>query len=385
MKKTTIQLLLCGLLFLPASLLAQDTATFGNYTPIDIPFGDDAPVLGNPYPSKIVVTGMAGTISKITVRLFGLDHNSPDAVDIMLVPPDGANTGIILLSDVGGAYDLPNPGTGVNIVLDDDATEYIPDNSPYPSGTYKITNRGGTDSWPGQPKASPFTTLAGFNGYGANGEWRLYVVNDIDGCEGYIHGGWDMTIYTEPSVLPVKYSAFSAAYQAAQQAVQLKWTTENETNSKAFVVERSADGFRWTTVVSINAAGNSSRRRKYQYDDVRPAGGVHFYRIKMLDKNGRFEYTKVVSLQVPQTVAAAAKAYFNSSNASVVLSPGGMLGKKALVQLIDLGGRVVASRSQSLLQPAQTVLELPHLKDGLYVLEVICGSEKFVQKVMIRR
>lgn len=382
MKNKSILLLLGSLFWLPAFLCAQGTATFSNYTPIEIPYGDEAPILGNPYPSSILVNGMTGTIAKVTVRLYGLDHNNPDAVDILLVAPDG--TGIIILSDVGGAYDLPNPGTGVDIVLDDDATEYIPDNTPYPSGTYKITNRGGADSWPGQPKASPATELAGFNGVAANGEWKLFVINDVDGCEGYIHGGWDLILTTEKTMLPVKYSAFNATWQAAQQSVLLKWTTEGETNSKAFIIERSAEGQAWTAVASVPAAGNTTRRKNYQYEDEKPLGGTVFYRVKILDKNGRFEYTKAVSLQVPKTVRATAKAYINSSSA-IVLEPGNLLGKKALVQLVDVNGRIVASQTKNLLHPVQSVLELPNLKDGIYVLEVVSGREKFVQKLLLRK
>src|SRR5215510_16385372 len=73
-------------------------AGFIHPTTITVP--DSGP--GAPYPANIVVSGMAGTVSKVTVKLEFIYHNRPDDLDVLLVAPNGANA--ILMSDVGGDH-----------------------------------------------------------------------------------------------------------------------------------------------------------------------------------------------------------------------------------------------------------------------------------------
>src|SRR5437867_3850721 len=75
----------------PAS--AQTTTTFTSSSPnspitINDPLPTPAPA--NPYPSNISVSGLTGTISKVTVTLTNLTEPRPDDLDLLLVGPTGA-------------------------------------------------------------------------------------------------------------------------------------------------------------------------------------------------------------------------------------------------------------------------------------------------------
>src|SRR5204862_6142506 len=103
---------------------------FANPAPISIPSVGAA----TPYPSEIVVSGLAGAITDVNVTLKGLSHTFPDDVDVLLVGPGGQKT--ILLSDAG---ENVNP-SGANITLDDEAASLAPDTGGIPTGTYKPTD-----------------------------------------------------------------------------------------------------------------------------------------------------------------------------------------------------------------------------------------------------
>ena len=77
-------------------------------------------------------------ISKVTVKLNGLNHTYPDDLDILLVGPGGQK--ILLMSDVGGGS-LPS----VNLLFDSAATASLPDATLISSGVYRPTNYGSTD------------------------------------------------------------------------------------------------------------------------------------------------------------------------------------------------------------------------------------------------
>src|SRR5437667_12087063 len=58
------------------------------------------PGASTPYPSTNLVSGVAGTITKITVTLTGINHDRPDDIEVLLVGPTGAK--YALMADVGG-------------------------------------------------------------------------------------------------------------------------------------------------------------------------------------------------------------------------------------------------------------------------------------------
>ena len=144
-----------------------------------------------PYPSTINVSGLGGTVTKVTVSLNDLSHSFADDVDVLLVGPTGAST--VLMSDVGGFGGV----FPVTLVLDDAAPASLPDSGPLVSGTFRPTNIGVTDSYAAPAPAGPYgTQLAAFNGANPNGPWSLYVFDDLPGDSGSIAGGWTLSITT---------------------------------------------------------------------------------------------------------------------------------------------------------------------------------------------
>jgi subtilisin-like proprotein convertase family protein len=146
---------------------------------------------GSPYPSNVSISGMTGTITKVTVTLKGISHTYPDDLDVLLVGPAGQNA--VVMSDVGGSVDVNN----LNLTLDDAAALSLPDASALTSGTFKPTNVGTTDSFPAPaPATSGGSALSVFNGTNPNGTWRLYVVDDAAQDLGSMSGGWCVGITT---------------------------------------------------------------------------------------------------------------------------------------------------------------------------------------------
>ncbi|MPR33995.1 T9SS type A sorting domain-containing protein [Salmonirosea aquatica] len=92
-------------------------------------------------------------------------------------------------------------------------------------------------------------------------------------------------------VLPVNLTYFTA--QPIGQQVELGWETAWEKNSREFVVQRSSDLQEFGDLGSIAAAGETDGRRQYSFTDMAPLPGVNYYRLRMVDKDGTYEYSKV--------------------------------------------------------------------------------------------
>src|SRR5262245_6575848 len=177
---------------------ARLNASFSNSTPIIIPAtggGDPAGAPSNPYPSTINVSGLNGTITRVTAQLLDYNHVSPDDVDVLLVGPGGQK--ILLMSDVGGS----GSANHVNLTFDD-AGPSMPPNIT--SGTFRPTNNGADDLFPSPAPPGPYPDpqrLSTFLNLNPNGVWSLFAVDDLLGLGGgNINGGWRLNITTTASV-----------------------------------------------------------------------------------------------------------------------------------------------------------------------------------------
>jgi hypothetical protein len=93
--------------------------------------------------------------------------------------------------------------------------------------------------------------------------------------------------------LPIKLTAFSARV-TTDNAASLQWNSEFELDSYNYIVQRSTDGRNFTNIGAVAAAGNSIRRIGYDFKDIQLGTGVAYYRLKMVDIDGKSEYSKII-------------------------------------------------------------------------------------------
>jgi endonuclease I len=96
--------------------------------------------------------------------------------------------------------------------------------------------------------------------------------------------------------LPVTWLSFSAHW-ATPETVLLNWQTANETNNDYFEIQRQIEGSKFTSIGQIKGKGNSVNVSDYSYMDFLPERiKTLAYRIKQVDRNGEYSYSKTVSL-----------------------------------------------------------------------------------------
>jgi hypothetical protein len=104
-------------------------------------------------------------------------------------------------------------------------------------------------------------------------------------------GKWSITNYLEFTIsqsLPVSWLNFTA--DAVADNVLLKWMVANEINVEQYIVEHSLNGITFNTIGVMAASQLSS----YQFTHVRASvNKINYYRIKQVDKDGKFTYTSV--------------------------------------------------------------------------------------------
>ena len=97
--------------------------------------------------------------------------------------------------------------------------------------------------------------------------------------------------------LPLELVYFRGSLQ--NNNTLLQWETENELNTSHFGVERSIDGRNFDGIGTVAAIGASAGANKYSYTDYDVnslATSVIYYRLKMVDADGQYKYSNVVTI-----------------------------------------------------------------------------------------
>lgn len=116
---------------------------------------------------------------------------------------------------------------------------------------------------------------------------------------------------SDNSLLPVELTSFTAS--AHGRSVTLAWATATEIKNSGFQIERKALDAKkgeWQKVAFINGHGTTNAAQSYGYTDALQVAGKYSYRLKQIDADGKFEYSK----EVEAAIALQAQDYALSSN-----------------------------------------------------------------------
>ncbi len=106
------------------------------------------------------------------------------------------------------------------------------------------------------------------------------------------------TYKTLPRALPVVFGDFKAVNKTI--GIELQWSTLSELNNEKFQIQRKTDKQEFETIGEIRGLGNSNQQKNYSFLDRTAKQGLNYYRIKQVDKDGHFEFSKVISISNQQ-------------------------------------------------------------------------------------
>jgi len=152
-----------------------------------------------------------------------------------------------------------------------------------------------------------------------NMQIALYYLGDANDIDFWYVD--DVTLMDMDAV-PVELTSFTAS--ASNGSVELNWTTATETNNKGFEIQRSAEKNKeteWEKIGFVDGGGTSSKSASYSFTDRNIKSGKYSYRLKQVDFNGSFEYSKVVQTEVTAPAEFSLKQnYPNPFNPSTKIS-----------------------------------------------------------------
>jgi hypothetical protein len=97
-------------------------------------------------------------------------------------------------------------------------------------------------------------------------------------------------------IVPAKPASFTAVLNKINNnRVDLKWSTETETNLSHFMVERSADGTNFSDAALVFAYGNTTLKSDYVFADniSKIQSGIIYYRITSIGADGTTQQSDI--------------------------------------------------------------------------------------------
>ncbi|WP_299990020.1 IPT/TIG domain-containing protein [uncultured Pontibacter sp.] len=191
-----------------------------------------------------------------------------------------------------------------------------------------------------------------------------------------IHGAFDaasvnVTLNSRITPLPVELIAFNATKQG--NGVQLTWATASELDNDYFEVQMTEDlKGEFKAVGKVNSKVNTtSLRQDYQFNHKGNFNGTRYYRLKQVDLDGTFEYSKVVAVSSNGVnLAVGPRVYPNPINADSKLVFNADRAGKLNVRIVNMNGSAVQNLSYDIEEGENTIiLNLNNnLPTGIYIL-----------------
>jgi hypothetical protein len=147
--------------------------------------------------------------------------------------------------------------------------------------------------------------------------------------------------------LPVQLTSFTAGLY--ENKIKLNWSTATEVNNYGFDIERCVAQisnlcYNWEKIGFVQGHGNSNSPKDYSFVDAYPPAGKVLYKLKQIDFDGAFEYSKVVEVNVetPKEFRLAQN-YPNPFNPSTVISYQLPMDGNVTLKVYDMLGKEVTT------------------------------------------
>jgi len=191
------------------------------------------------------------------------------------------------------------------------------------------------------------------------------------------------------SVLPIEWIDFNAQFNGSY--TELNWITGKEINNFEYVIERRHESEKNFVEIGKEAASTNqtASRHDYTYDDFNVvSNGVYYYRIKQVDRDGSFTYSKVIAVKKVATKDLNVQLYPNPVRdvlkVEIELGEDGIL----KVELVDASGKVVITQPfGGFTKSGKHIFELntSNLSTGNYILKIQSPTKVVNQKFVVTK
>ncbi|MEP7251742.1 MAG: T9SS type A sorting domain-containing protein [Ginsengibacter sp.] len=172
--------------------------------------------------------------------------------------------------------------------------------------------------------------------------------------------------------LPVTFVSFTAS--KCNNNVCLQWAMENEKNFSHFEIEKSSDNNTFISLGRVSSI-NSAFANQYSFQDETPLAGLNLYRLKIVDVDGNFKYSKIKPIIFSDK--SSITIYPNPAKDIVTI----ISSKKILsIEVFDVSGKMIRNLEVN----ADNLYNINDLPQGMHFLKIRDEEKTTITKLLIK-
>ncbi len=329
----------------------------------------------NPLTGDITYTPNAGYIGFDTLTYQVCDVAIPPkcatSIQIITIEP-AASTNTTTASDDYNSTPLNTPVNGSVKTNDNDPqgnTQLVTaQNTTIPGKGTLVLNTNGTYT---------FTPVIGFSGP------VNFPYQTCDNGTPVVCTNATLYILVFPgSVLSLNLISFTAKVSNVNAIIS--WVSTNQQNANRFEIERSSADLTLFTKIGIVPV-NTNTSGNYSYTDLNAKSFINkgYYRLKIIDNNGRFTYSQIVFVNFDNDFALAIRPTIVTLGQSLTLFTGTTTNaKKYNGLLINQTGQII--KNWNALSGNSYIINTTNLSKGVYFIKIISTTETKTQKIVVQ-
>jgi len=207
------------------------------------------------------------------------------------------------------------------------------------------------------------------------GKYNLYLeVNpDKDQPEQYHYNNtfYQYVKIVRSIMLPVRLVDFTA--KPLNNNAELQWVVNNEMNIDKYSVEFSKDGKTFSNVGNVAATGIQAIEKRYRFVHTGIINGKNYYRIRMIDKDGKYTYSPVRVVVIDNNKVSV---YPNPFHQYVNITTNNNVTSTA--EVLDATGKLLLRKTFA----NRTLLQINNIAEGVYIIRINDGENVHSFKVL---
>jgi hypothetical protein len=210
-------------------------------------------------------------------------------------------------------------------------------------------------------------------------DYRIGATSDIYASRVFSNGA-----------LPIQLSSFTNTAVNGND-VLLQWTTITENNNYGFEIERSeklkVKNEKWEKIGFVEGGGTSNAPKDYSFTEKNLSTGRYSYRLKQIDRDGKFEYSQTVEVTIggaPKEFDLAQN-YPNPFNPATVISYQLPVTNHVSLKVYDAIGREVATLVNEIKEAGYYFVsfDASNLSSGIYFAQLQSGEKMQLKKLVL--
>ena len=189
-------------------------------------------------------------------------------------------------------------------------------------------------------------------------------------------------VLSRESALPVELLDFQCV--ATKNVVNLNWNVATQLHTEGYQIERSTDNGQTFERIGFMKAKTASGKMAYTFTDEKPIVGTNYYRLKMLDIDGKFDFSPIRTAILRGPDLDKFSIYPNPASRSVTIDLATNRKGRVEIELVDAVGKsILKTQVPSDIGTNQFPLNISKVAEGTYFLKMTDGQTVSIQKLLI--